>query len=45
MLHHTTHPHTEDGKRYDMVVVWKSQQQMHQMLETLEDLVGHGEQL
>lgn len=39
-LHSSIHPHTEDGKRHDMVVVWQIVNQRHSMLETLEDLVG-----
>jgi hypothetical protein len=44
-LHHSVHKHTEDGKRFDMVVVWKSVSNRHKMIESLEDLVGNGDVL
>lgn len=44
-LNHTIHPHTEHGKRYDCLVVWRSTHIVHSMSETLEDLVGHGKEL
>lgn len=44
-MHLTIHPHTEEGKRYDCVVVWRTKNRRHEMLESLEDLVGHGDEL
>lgn len=44
-LHNTIHPHTEDGKRFDAVVVWEVVNPRHSMLESLEDLIGSGEAL
>jgi nucleoside-triphosphatase THEP1 len=44
-LHHSIHPHTEGGKRHDCVVVWMTRSERHRMTETLEDLVGHSNEI
>ena len=44
-MHHSIHRHTEGGKRFDAVVVWKTKTLRNAMSETLEDLVGHGDSL
>lgn len=41
-LHSTIHPETHDGKRYDCVVMWRSVNENHVMLQELEDLMTHG---
>lgn len=42
-MHHTIHRHTElDGTRHDCVVVWRTKSQRHRIVESLEDMVGHG---
>lgn len=37
------HPWTENNKRYDCVVMWRTQDETHKAIELLEDLVGHGQ--
>ena len=45
-LHHSIHPYTDrEGIRHDCVTVWRSKNLRHSMAETLEDLVGHSQQL
>lgn len=35
----TTHKHTEDGKIYDAVVMWREVERFHEMREMLEDVL------
>jgi hypothetical protein len=44
-MHSSVHPHTEGGKRFDSVIVWNSQSETQRTLETLEDLIGHGQNI
>jgi hypothetical protein len=44
-MHHHIMPWTENAKRYDCVVVWGSKSQRHQIMETLEDMIGNGDSL
>ena len=44
-LHHSVHRHTEGGKRFDCVVVWRTKSDRHRLIEKLDDLVGHGDEL
>lgn len=42
-LHHSTYPYSDrTGMRHDCVVVWKSKNQRHNIIESLEQMVGHG---
>lgn len=36
-LHHTVHPYTEGGKRFDCVVMWKEKRRHHVIRELLAD--------
>lgn len=38
-VHHTVHPHTEDGHRFDAVVIWSTRSESHEHAEMLEDLL------
>lgn len=44
-IHHTAHPHTEKGLRYEAIVTWRTQTDEHRMIEKFEDLIGHGGQI
>jgi hypothetical protein len=44
-LHSTIHPHTEGGKRFDAVVVWRTQSERHRLIESIEDMIGSGAEL
>lgn len=37
-LYHSVHPHTEDGKRHDAVILWASRRESHEVSELLEDI-------
>lgn len=41
-LHHSIHPHTERGQRFDAVVMWESRNTKHEMMEILEDMLTNG---
>ena len=45
ILRSSVHPHTEGGKRFDCVVVWRDQLESQRALEILEDMVGHGQSI
>lgn len=41
-LHSSIHPETHDGKRHDCVIMWRSVNESHVMIQELEDLLSNG---
>lgn len=42
-LHHSVHPHTENGKRHDCIILWSSRNESHAINELLEEVFINGE--
>lgn len=42
-LHHSVHPHTEAGKRYDAIILWSSRSESHEINELIEDIFRDAE--
>lgn len=42
-LHHSVHPHTENGKRHDCIILWSSRNESHEINELLEEVFHNGE--
>lgn len=41
-LHSSIHNETHDGKRHDCVIMWRSVNETHIMIQELEDLLSNG---
>ncbi len=41
-LHHSVHPHTEQGIRHDAILLWSSRDESHEINELLEDVFSNG---
>lgn len=40
-IRNTIHPWTEQGRRFDSIIIWSERRDQHEVLETLERMVGH----
>lgn len=38
-LHHSVHPHTEKGERYDAIILWSTRNESHEINELVEDIL------
>lgn len=41
-LHHSVHPHTENGIRHDAIILWSSRSESHEVNELLEEIFLDG---